>query len=118
MALDEQQQRFLARRRRLTRFWPLGGTALLAMVLALLIGLYLRVPLLVDPFAVAEQLHAGSIEEATLLLMAALLPLLSLACFLLLVALILFMFAAFANERRYLRAIDSLLDTERKDDGG
>ena len=90
MALDEADAAYVKRRSALVRRWPIAASAMLVGIAA--------VP--------------------TLTLMAALLPILFLSCFVLLVALVLFQYAAMANERRLLRIIRSLTGSSPGDSRG
>ena len=107
--MDEQSMSFLKKRRRLARFWPVAGTLLLAGVLAFLVWMFLKKSLLVNPFEVASRIDAGTLENSTITLMAGMLPVVFLACFFILILVVLYAFSAFSNERRYLRIIDTLL---------
>jgi hypothetical protein len=109
MNLNERNRRFLAKRRRLARSWPLLGTLLLIGISAFVVWAFLRNPLLANPFEVASRLGAETIELSTLILMAGLFPIMFLACFLMLFVIVLFGFAAFSNEKKYLEIIDSLV---------
>lgn len=109
MDLNDRNKRFLAKRRRFARSWPLVGTLLLLGISTLLAWLFLRNPLLANPFEVASRLGAETIEQSTLILLAGLLPLMFLACFSILFIMILFGFTVFSNEKKYLKIIDSLL---------
>lgn len=109
MDLNDQHKSFLARRRRSAKSWPLVGMLLLLGILAFLVWLFLRNPLLVNPFEVASRLEAGTIERSTMMLMTGMLPVMSLACFFILLVMIIFVFTAFSNENKYIKIIDSLL---------
>ena len=108
MPLDDSDMVYIRRRNALVRRWPPVGWAMLAGIAAVLGLLLLRSPLLVNPWEVTSRLEVGTIATPTLTMMAALLPLVFLSCFVLLVALVLFQFAATANERRLLRIIVAL----------
>jgi len=108
--LDEQLVKFLKKRRRLARFWPVIATLLLMGILAFVVWLFLKNPLLVNPFEVASRLDAGTVESSTLILMAGMLPIMFLACLLILIVVILFGFTVFSNEKKYLEIIDRLLN--------
>lgn len=115
--VDEQSESFLKKRRRMTRFWPVVGTLLLAGVLSFLVWMFLKKSLLVNPFEVTSRIDAGTLENSTVILMAGMLPVVFLACFLILIVVVLFAFSAFSNERKYQRIIDGLLrDWENEDD--
>lgn len=109
MNLNDQHKRFLAKRRRFARSWPLVGMLLLLGIFGFLVWLFLRNPLLVSPLEIASRLDAGTIEESTLILMAGMLPVMFLGCFFILLVVILLGFAVFSNERKYMKIIDSLL---------
>ncbi len=109
MELEEKQKTFLKNRRRLTHFWPLVGSLLLLGISALLVWLFLKNPLLINPYKVIDSLDSGTIEYSTLILMATFLPLMFLMCFLLLTAMVIFTFSFIANEKKYLKIIDFLM---------
>jgi len=113
MKLDERQIQFLKRRGKLVGLWPLAGSFLLVLLLVLIAWLYFRAPLLVNPFEVMARLDAGTIEESTLLLSAVLLPVMTLTCIVILIAMILFMFSAFSTEKKHLLLIAKLLEEHK-----
>ena len=108
MTITEREMLFLDRRAKLLRIWPLAGTLLLAVVGFLAAWLFWRTPLLINPFVVIEQLQAGTIPDSTLALLAGFLPLAMLACLLLMVVMIAFLFVAVSNERKYMTMIEKL----------
>lgn len=112
MPLDEADLAFVRRRSALVRRWPVVAWAMLAGIVAVFGFLVYSSPLLVNPWEVAARIKADTIAVPTLTLMAALLPIAFLSCFVLLVALVLFQFAAMANERRLLRIVASLGATD------
>ena len=109
MQLDAKQIQFIEKRKKFVRFWPPAGSLLLILLCVLLVWLYFRSPLLVNPFEVMTRLDAGTIEESTLLLSAVLLPVMTLSCIVVLIAMILLMFSAFSNEKKHLQLIEELL---------
>ena len=110
MSLDGADLAFVKRRSALVRRWPVVAWAMLAGIVVVFGFLLYSSPLLVNPWEVASRIKAETLATPTLTLMAALLPIVFLSCFVLLVALILFQFAAMANERRLLGIIASLDD--------
>jgi hypothetical protein len=108
MALEGDGLAFVKRRSTLVRRWPAVAWAMLAGIVAVFGFLLYSSPLLVNPWEVALRIEAETLATPTLTLMAALLPIVFLSCFVLLVALVLFQFAAMANERRLLQIIASL----------
>ncbi len=73
--------------------------------------MFIRNPLMVNPFEVASRLEAGTLEETTMILLAGMLPIMLGLCFLLLSVLIVFGFVMFSHERKYHRIIDRLLQS-------
>ncbi|MFO7665716.1 MAG: hypothetical protein R6V76_03775 [Desulfobacterales bacterium] len=105
MQLSYEDQRFLVKRIRLVQTWRYVGAILLAMLVGLGMWLFLSKPLLANPFVVVTRLKSDAIPEATMVLMAAMLPVVVLTCIALAVAVVLFAFAAFSNEKKYLQII-------------
>lgn len=108
MHIDAQFDTFLEKRRTSMAAWRVAGPLLLVTLAAFFGWLYLRVPLLINPFEVADRLESGAIGEPTLAIMSLLLPLMVSLCFLLLVVIILSVYGAISNEKKYLQAIDRL----------
>lgn len=108
--LTADQMEFLAKRRRLARLWPVIGALLLIVVVAAVAWLFLRHPLLINPLALTSRVQAGTLPNSTLVILAVMLPVMSLACFIVLTAVILYGFSVFAIERRYQRLIKGLLE--------
>ena len=106
MNLTKREKEFVERRAKLVQYWPILGTICLAGVLILAVWLWLSRPFLINPWKVLSGLEAGSIPESTTLLMAAMLPIVVLACLFVLVACLIFCFAAFSNERKHLDIIN------------
>lgn len=104
-SLTDKQREFLARRRPLVRSWPIAGGILLVLMIALMVWLFWKNPLLINPFSVLSRIEADALDPVMMTLMAGILPMLMLVCFGLAIALIVFMFTAFANERKYLKII-------------
>lgn len=105
MNLSEDDERFLKSRSRFVRAWRHVGTALLGVLAATVAWLYFTKPLLANPSVVADRLRDGSLDTRTLEFMALLLPIVVLAMFFVCAALLLFSFAAFRNEAKYLEII-------------
>lgn len=102
MNLSEDDARFLAKRTRLVKTWPPVGVVLLIGLGAFAGWLFWQVPLLGDPFAIQRRLQDDAVPVATMALATALLPIVFLLCLLLAGAVVLFVFAALSNEKRYL----------------
>jgi hypothetical protein len=108
MPLTEQERVFIERRAKLVRVWPIVGAICLAGVLCLTAWLWFTRPWLVNPWAVFSGLEAGLIPGPTILLMAAMLPVVVLTSLFVLVVCLLYCFAAFSNERKHLEIIRRL----------
>ncbi len=106
--LQPAQAAFISRRRRLTRAWPFVGGGLLA-ALALFSGwLYVKNPLLINPLEIVQRLQGGGLDPSTLMTMAGLLPVVFLSSIFLVLLLILFTFAKFRTESKYLALLEEL----------
>ncbi|MCL4190385.1 MAG: hypothetical protein KJZ87_01470 [Thermoguttaceae bacterium] len=105
MELSNEERHFVAKRAKLVQTWPYVGAMLLTMLVGLGVWLFLSKPLLANPFFVLSQLDRRAIPESTIALMAAMLPVVVLVCLGLAVTVVLFAFAAFSNEKKYLAII-------------
>ena len=105
MTLSDKECVFVNRRRKLIRLWSVMGILLLILLGLFTLWMFMSNPLLVNPFEVADQLLAGTIETPTLQLMAGLLPVAMLMCLTTVLVLIIYVFAAIGNEKRYLEII-------------
>jgi hypothetical protein len=108
MQMTDKERAFLARRARLMRSWPVVGGLLLVLVIALGVWLFFFRPLLANPLVVMSALESNTIEPSSLTVMAGLLPVTVLVCLGLALAVVLFSFAAFNNEKKYLALIRQL----------
>jgi hypothetical protein len=108
MDLTEQEVRFLAHRTRLVNAWRYVGVVLLASLAGVVGWLFWFVPLLANPFSVLTLLKDASIPSSTMALSTAMLPIVFLICILLALAIVLFVFAAVSNERKYLSIVQRM----------
>ncbi len=100
--MTRPEKAFLARRRRLLRFWPYAGAFAGLAWLGLVAWLGLFVPLLVSPFEVQQRLQADKLAEDSAALMAVMLPVIIDLCLLLTLVVIAFSAVALNTERKYL----------------
>ena len=105
--LKNDELKFLNKRKRLINTWRLVGPLSLVLILGFLLWFYVRYPLLVNPFEVVSRLESGTLETSTLSLMAVMLPIMFLVCFGLLITIVLLMFVAFSNEKKYLEILSN-----------
>ncbi|NOZ24468.1 MAG: hypothetical protein GXP25_25605 [Planctomycetes bacterium] len=106
--LNEEDRDFISKRRKLATSWPLVGVILIAALGALVVGLFVWSPMLVNPFAVLSRIAADEMPQSTLKMAAVLLPVVTLFCFAIVLIVLIFVFFAMANERRHLRILDRL----------
>jgi len=111
--ISEAEIGLLERRGRLIRMWRYAGAAALAALVGFSCYLFVTNPLLINPFHVMKQIEADAIPDSTMVLMAAMMPIVFLVLMSVMVVLVLFAFAAFSNERRLLEIISKL-----RNDGG
>jgi hypothetical protein len=105
MYLTEQEVRFLAQRTRLVNAWRYVGVVLLVGLAGFAGWLFWFAPLLANPFTVLTRLENSSIPPSTMALSTAMLPIVFLTCIVLALAIVLFVFAAISNERKYLSIV-------------
>jgi len=111
MQITDKERRFLAKRAKLVRAWPLIGSVLLCLVIGLGVWLFLFRPFLANPFLVFSRLNSHSIGASDLALMAAMLPIMVLMCIVLAIAIVLFAFVALRNEKRHMAVIRRLVSS-------
>jgi len=109
VSLEKKERAFVEKRRTYIRVWPLVAWILLLGLVAIVIYLFLKSPLLVNPACVMEALGAGTLEGPTLTAMAALLPVAMLMAIGAVTFMLLYCCVAMRNERRLIAAIDELV---------
>lgn len=110
MRLNSEEKKLLERRSRAVRTWPFAGGALLCLLVGLGVWMFLFQPGLANPFFVIERIGSDSLPAGDLALMAAMLPILVLACLALAVVMVIFGFAGIRNEGRLLAVIQRLAE--------
>jgi hypothetical protein len=110
MQLNQQAERFLEKRRTLLAAWRYAGPLLLLGIGVFVAYLFVNTPLLINPIAVTSGIESGSVEQSTLHMLAVFVPVLFITVCFLLVVLIVVMYAAFANEKKYLAILDNRED--------
>ena len=106
--LSPQQQAFLDKRQGLIRLWRYVGPVLLLLIFGFTAYLLARTPLLINPFEAISRIEAGNLPESTLVIMAAMLPIMFGGALILLLAIVLVMYAAISNEKKYAAIIAEL----------
>ncbi len=100
--------RFLAKRQALVKAWPWAAGFLFVLLAGFVIYLFVRTPLMVNPFLMAETLAENGLEPATLSLYAALTPVFLDTVLFLLLILILFLIDRMWAEKKFLNIIQDL----------
>jgi hypothetical protein len=111
--LDEKDLEFIKKRSFFARWWTVVGIVMLAVLGVMALWLFVKVPNLINPLHVIEQLKAGTLQQSSLVVMAGMLPIVVLG--LLLVCCAVIGFAFFSNERRYLRIIKDMQKSEENE---
>ena len=109
--LDKKDLDFLKKRSFFARWWNVVGSVMLAVLGGMGLWFFIRVPNFINPLHVIEQLQSGTLQQSTLVVMAAMLPIVVLGLLLVCCTVIGFGFAVFANERRYLRIIAKIQES-------
>jgi hypothetical protein len=110
---SEKDLRFLQMRRRFLESSNLIGLLFSLFLTVLFFWLFFEVPNMINPIQVERQITSNALSASALKIMAILLPIMVLVAFFMAASIILFGFWAFANERQYLKIIDSLLTGQR-----
>jgi len=108
MQLNDNEEQFIEKRRRLAKIFPIVGGVMFALIICYLIWAYLRTPMLVNPYAIKEKIMNNTIQNSTLTLMSMMLPIAIWALFTSILVLIGFMFSWNAMEKKYLRIIERI----------
>ena len=106
--VDEKDLAFIKKRSFFARWWNVVGSVMLAVLVGMALWFFVTVPNFINPLYVIEQLKSGTLQQSTLVIMAAMLPIVVLGLILVCCAVIGFGFAVFANERRYLAIIERM----------
>ena len=104
MSLNSEELAWIARRRTFMNLWPWAGGGMIVGILGF--ASWLWVPLMINPWAAIRAVEAGSIDDTTLIAMALMLPILMMACLVVLVVMVGLLFAAFSNERKLIAMVE------------
>jgi hypothetical protein len=103
--MKETDETFIVRRRRAVSMWPCVAVAIWCGLAVMLVWMNYSQPELVNPYAVAEQLAAGTYAQSSLELAAILLPVALVMWFVIVAIFVGVAFLPIQNERRYLRML-------------
>ena len=105
MSLSAAEARFIEKREKLTKHWPVFGVASLLLLAMLALWLWFKTPHMINPWLVVAGIENGTLPETTVILMGAMLPMVMLALLVFTSAFILLAFKAFSNERRLIQLL-------------
>ena len=108
MSLSSADRKFVERREKRVKHWPLYGTFSLTILAVYSGWLWLKRPELINPWVVIERLEAGTLSDSTMSIMAVMLPIVIATMLLLVSFVVLLSFVAFRNERRLISLIRRL----------
>jgi len=112
--LSNQDLKFLAFRRKVVKLWPIVGSLLSFVLLCLFLWLFFQKNSSINPWVVLARLKANAIDQKSLILTAALYPIVFLMAFFILFFLLVLSFIVNSNEKKYLKIIDRF-NAERND---
>ena len=75
MILNDKDLKFLQQRRKLHNYWWVLGVLVSTVFLCIFVVLFIRVPLIINPYHTAEVLEAGELDITTLNFFALICPL-------------------------------------------
>ena len=111
MPLSAKDKAFLKTREKMVPFSMLLSRLCGVGFVTFLIWLYVKSSLITNPNEVISHLRAGALEESTAYVMACMLPIVFLMSLTLVAILIIFIYIAINNERRYLSILKELRDS-------
>lgn len=106
--LNEMEEKFLAKRKKLVKYWNIVGVILILMISFLAIMLYFKSPLLLNPFELNKRMIRKTIKSSTIILLATLLPITNGIIVFLLFTIILFGFVFISHEKKYIKILEEL----------
>lgn len=110
MPLSEKDQKFIDKRKKLTKYFPICGWGYLAILGGYLSWAFLKTPILLNPYIVQQRILTKQIEESSLVLMASMFPIAFSTVFFILIVLVVFMFVWNSHENKYLKIIEQMDD--------
>lgn len=105
MSLSQAELLFVDKREKFAKHWPAFGFGILFVLAAFASWLWLKVPHLINPWIVGVGLEKGTLPDSTIVLMAAMLPIVMLFLLVFAGAVVLLAFVAFSNERRLIQLL-------------
>ncbi|MDD2760892.1 MAG: hypothetical protein PHH11_11430 [Methylomonas sp.] len=108
--LNPHERKFIEKRQRLIRYWPIVAGFLLALLVGFAAWLWFYSPYMVNPYYVIERLETGSIDAGIMQMSVLFLPTIMLFLIVVLIVVVLLGFAVFSIERQYQTILGKLLE--------
>lgn len=109
--MTPEQIVYIEQRRRQIRYWPWMAVVLVLVLAAAYAWLWRVAPINISPALVLEQFHAKTVSDEEMIMLAARGTLALIGCGLFVLVLVLLISLALWNERRLIRMIDELAQT-------
>jgi hypothetical protein len=106
--LTPEQEKYLVKRTALQKIWPWAAGLLVLIWVGGMAAFFLRLPLLANPFLMIERLESGGVPSSSLVVYAAMVPLLFHFIGFLMAVLILFMVDRMLGEKKLLEIVRRL----------
>ena len=110
-SVSEKDTKFIDNRRQLIKVWRWAGSISLLGLWAFILWLWFSNELLINPFAAIEAIESGSMSDTTMVVMAAMLPVIFMLTLFLILLLLVLVTVSLGHEKRYLGIIDALKAT-------
>lgn len=112
---SDKDKEFIDNRRRLINAWRYAGALSLIGLFVFILWLWYSNPILINPFGAITAIEAGSMTDTTMVIMAAMLPVIFVLTLFLILLLLVLVTVSMNNEKRYLAIIEqiSASDTEK-----
>ena len=104
---------FLENRRRLIDAWRWAGSLSLLGLLAFILWLWYANPILINPFGAIAAIESGSMPDTSMVIMAAMLPVIFILTLFLILLLLVLVTVSLNNEKRYMSIIDTLSNNDK-----
>lgn len=114
--INQKDRNFIDKRKKLHRYWPIMGTTMILMMLGLVIYLFIRTPKLINPFLVIELIKANTLDPRTMILLAAMCPVLTIFLLVTVAVVIIYVWAFMVLEGRYHKILDDIDKPEQTEE--
>ncbi|NNJ72668.1 MAG: hypothetical protein HKP09_05755 [Enterobacterales bacterium] len=110
---SDNNLQFIENRRRLIDAWRWAGSLSLLGLLAFILWLWYSNPILINPFGTIAAIESGSMPDTSMVIMAAMLPVIFILTLFLILLLLVLVTVSLNNEKRYMSIIDTLSDNDK-----